>query len=242
MNDLKAVKRPKSDLQTPSPENEVAPFPFWESSKEDFLSHFSNGRYIKINKNAYLFRENDPPQGIFCICEGVSKLARTGKNGKEYIIRFAQPGDWLGVSGIYHGTHISDAVAIEPVKSFFVPKDEFIRFLNRNSQFSLNVMKILCDEIEKAENRITALAQKTARERVAEILLNLQQVYGIDNNKYLNILLTRKDLANFVGISNATLSRLMSDFQRKKLIRIKNKKIRLLDLKKLSTLARIAAV
>ncbi|MCB0313743.1 MAG: winged helix-turn-helix domain-containing protein, partial [Calditrichaeota bacterium] len=52
--------------------------------------------------------------------------------------------------------------------------------------------------------------------------------------------LTRKDLANFVGISNATLSRLMSDFQRKKLIRIKNKKIRLLDLKKLSTLARIA--
>ena len=191
MNDLKAVKLTKSDLQTPSPENEVAPFPFWESSKEDFLSHFSNGRYIKINKNAYLFRENDPPQGIFCICEGVSKLARTGKNGKEYIIRFAQPGDWLGVSGIYHGTHISDAVAIEPVKSFFVPKDEFIRFLNRNSQFSLNVMKILCDEIEKAENRITALAQKTARERVAEILLNLQQVYGIDNNKYLNILLTQ---------------------------------------------------
>lgn len=242
MNDLKAADLTKADLQASSPGNEVAPFPFWESSREEFLAHFSKGRFIKFNKNAYLFRENDPPQGIFCICEGVSKLARTGKNGKEYIIRFAQPGDWLGVSGIYHGTHISDAVAIEPVKSFFVPKEEFIRFLKRNAHFSLNVMKILCDEIEKAENRITALAQKTARERVAEILLNLQQAYGTDNNKYLNILLTRKDLANFVGISNATLSRLMSDFQRKKLIRIKNKKIRLLDLKKLSTLARVAAV
>ncbi len=200
---------------------------------------FPHKRILEFRKNDILFKEGEDVTGVFCLYSGKVKLVKRGFDQKVHIIRLAKSGDLLGLSSIDNARYEKSAVAIDFVTACFIPKNDLLDLLRRNSHFPLKIMKIICQEIEKTEQRLSELVRKTARERLADMLLNLKIMFGTDDNRYLNILLSRKDLADFIGTTNETCSRLMNDFQRKQLIHIESRKIQLLDLEKLKQVARI---
>src|SRR5690606_5487656 len=122
-------------------------------------------------KGQTVFWEGNKPQGMYCVNKGAVKISHTGNDGKEQIIRMVREGDILGYRSLITGEdYTSTAVALEDTTVCLIPKENFFKLLEENSDLSLGVMKLLSKELDTAENTISSLAQKQVRERIAETL------------------------------------------------------------------------
>ena len=93
--------------------------------------------------------------------------------------------------------------------------------------------------MREANDYITDIAQKTVRERLAEVLLILKENFDLDNQNTLQISLTREELANMVGTATESVIRLLSEFKQDKLIELQGRKIKFLDIPSLRRVANI---
>ncbi len=100
-------------------------------------------------------------------------------------------------------------------------------------------MLLTCHELEEANSYITDIAQKTVRERLAEVLIHLYDEFGTDENGFLNISLTREELANIVGTATESVIRLLSEFKSDKYIELQGRKIKVKDTRGLEKLSNI---
>ncbi len=197
------------------------------------LSRLRGCRFYR--KGETIFFEGDFPLGIFCMHKGKAKIYKLGNNGKEQIVRLVGDGDFFGFRSLISGSQYkASAEALEDSAVCFIPKEDFFNVLQRNMEFSLQLMKVLCQELETAERYMLDLAQKSVRERLATVLLLLKKKYGTNSDKQtLNIHLTREDLANIVGTATETVIRLLSEFKEQNIIALEGKKIKLLDVDEL---------
>ncbi len=101
------------------------------------------------------------------------------------------------------------------------------------------MLQIVCKELREANDYITDIAQKTVRERLAEVLLLLKDSFELDNSNTLQISLTREELANIVGTATESVIRLLSEFKQDKLIELQGRKIKLLNIKALTRVANL---
>ncbi len=218
-----------------------------------FTNVFCNAKYdmmqeinaekvcTQYKKGENIFKEGTNPHGIFCVNYGKIKLSKMGDDGKEQIIRLVKSGDPLGYRALLSGDkYSSSAVAIEDSGVCFVPKELFLGILQRDSNLSLEMMKMLSDDLKKAEMQITHLAQKPVRERVAEALLFIKETYGFEEDgKTIDATFSREDIANIVGTATETAIRLLSEMNKDKIIQLAGKKIVITDLPKLIKTANI---
>lgn len=187
-----------------------------------------------------LYQEGNRINGFYCINKGIIKVFKTGFDGKEQVIRFAKKGDIIAYrSVISNEPACTTAEVIEDSYVCFIPSEVLFAFVKSNSAFSFELMKLTCHELEEANSYITDIAQKTVRERLAEILLHLVEEFGLDDNNYLKISLTREELANIVGTATESVIRLLSEFKGDKLIELHGRKIKIIDPKGLEKISNI---
>jgi CRP/FNR family transcriptional regulator len=188
-----------------------------------------------------LFNEGNTPTGLYCVNNGKIKISQSGSEGKEQILRLAKDSDILGYRALISGeTYSATAIAIEDSKICFIPKNFFYELIQNNSNLTLNLMKLLANELKEAETKITNLAQKPVLERVAEALLMLREYYGIkESDNSLNISITREEIANIVGTATETVIRLMSELRKEGFIELEGKKIKILKRDALLKLANL---
>lgn len=192
-------------------------------------------------KGQIIFSEGFFPQGLFCINAGKVKVAQAGDNGREQIIRLTKEGDILGYRALLSGEKYSaSAVAIEDCSVCLIPKDVFFKVIESESSLSMQIMKLLSHDLGKAEHKITDLAQKPVRERMAEAILFLKETYGTESDgKTLNVSLSREEIANVVGTATETAIRLLSEFKTDTIIELQAKKIKIINYNKLVKTANI---
>jgi CRP/FNR family transcriptional regulator len=112
--------------------------------------------------------------------------------------------------------------------------------MSKNPSITSHLMQILSDDLKKAEHKITDLAQKPVRERMAEAILFIKETYGYEkDNATINVILTREELANIVGTATETAIRLLSELRQEKIIDFVGKKIKILNHTKLTELANV---
>lgn len=187
-----------------------------------------------IKKGETIFREGSYASGVFCINTGKIKLSMFGDEGKEQIVRMAKPGDIIGYKALLSGDRYSaTASALEDCNVCFIPREIFLLILQKDASLSFEMMKLLSNELKKAEEKITHLAQKPVRERVAETILFLKETYGVDAENNVNVTLSREEIANLVGTATETAIRLLSEFNKDHIIELSGKKIKILNLNKL---------
>jgi CRP-like cAMP-binding protein len=192
-------------------------------------------------KGQVIFHEGARPLGIYCVNRGKIKLVKMGEDGKEQILRLIKPGDLMGYRALLSGDKYSaSAVVMEDSGICFIPKDLFMGVLQKDGVLSLEIMKLLSDDLRKAETSITHLAQKPVRERLAEALLFIKETYGFEpDGKTIDLKITREELANIVGTATETTIRLLSDFKSEGVLHLEGKKIAILNLPKLVKIANI---
>lgn len=181
-------------------------------------------------KGQIIFNEGNKPGGVFCVNKGKIKIYQTGEEGKEQILRLVKEGDILGYRSLISGeAYSATASVMEEAIVCFIPKRTFFDFLQTNSDLSSSMMQLLSHDLKEAETRLTGLAQKPVRERMAESLLMLSEFYGTDKEGAINAVISREDIANIVGTATETTIRILSDFKNEKLIELTGKKIKIIN-------------
>lgn len=192
-------------------------------------------------KGQVIFQEGSHPYGIHCINTGKVKLSHSGDEGRDQIIRLVKPGDLIGYKAlISNEPYTATATVLEDSAVCFIPRDIFLQLLQKDTTLSLRMMQILTNELRRAETKITHLAQKPVRERLAETLLTLKETYGLEEDgETINVVLSREEIANLVGTATESAIRLLSEFKKEKVIDLPGKKIRILRLPQLVKMANL---
>ncbi len=170
----------------------------------------------KYKKGQTLFFQGNPPFGIFCVNEGKIKISHTGTDGKEAILRIAASGDILGHRSLFSDEHYSaTATALEDCTVCFIDKKFILKEIEQCPSVAVNIITQLSKDMGAAEHRIVSMAQKNVRERLAELLLVLKETFGkkVDGRWYLDIKLSREEMASMIGVANETLIRFISELK-----------------------------
>ncbi|MFH0896242.1 MAG: Crp/Fnr family transcriptional regulator [Bacteroidota bacterium] len=215
-----------------------------EKDDLDILNDKKNVTVYKKGKT--IFCNGTRPGSIYCLNQGVIKIFKYGAYGKEQIIRFAVPGELFGLRALLADRNYNTtATVIEDAIVCSITRSNFMQVLLKYPQMSVQIMTSLSQQLEDADNRITSMAQKTVRERVAESLVWLFKTFHGDKPFAYNeislhpLSLSREDLANIVGTSTETVIRLLSEFKKDHMISIKGRKIFITDIKGLMKIGNV---
>ncbi len=209
----------------------------------DSLDEISDSKTCSVyRKGQVLFNEGGHPFGVYCVNKGKIKVSIIGDEGKEQIVRLAKDGDVLGYrSMIASERYNATATALEDSQVCFIPKDIFLNTLKKDGSLSVEIMKLLSSQLKEAEIKLTHLAQKPVRERLAETLLFLKETYGFEpGSDILSVQLSREEIANLVGTATETAIRLLSELNKEKIIELLGKKIKITNLKALIRTANLS--
>ena len=201
-----------------------------ELSREEIMKVSACKTVVKIKKGDIIFDEHEHVNGVFCIKDGICKVSKMSENGRNQIISLVQKGSLLGERSLI-SDEVSNlkAVALEDMEVCFIPKEEIITDLQKNSNFSMSVLKSMANNLKQADNLIVDMAQKTVKQRLAEALLYLHKNFNITDDNYIDVHLSREDFADIIGAATESTIRLLSEFKKKGLISIKTKNIAVLN-------------
>jgi CRP/FNR family transcriptional regulator len=175
-------------------------------------------------KGSLLFVEGEEPRGVFILCNGRAKLTTTSSEGRTLIVKIAGPGEILGASATILGTSYElSGETLEPSQVNFIRRDDFLRLLNSHSDACMNAAQQLSEKYASAQRdiRTLGLAQSTS-EKLAKLILNwCEGEEETAEGTRLQVLLTHEEIAQMIGTTRETVTRLLSDFKRKKLISVK---------------------
>ncbi len=214
--------------------------PFHELSVDELTKVQNIKSCTFFKKGQIIFHEGNRPGGIYCIRKGKVKLSRLGSDGKEQIIRFGKDSDIIGYRSILSGENLSaTATTLEDTSACFVPKKILFDSIEGNPKFSLRIMKEMSRELGEAGKLITNLAQKSVRERLAEVILVLRTTFGETEEGNVDISLTREELANMVGTATESVIRLLSEFKEDQLIELKGRKLKITNPDQLARIGKV---
>ena len=209
-------------------------------SPEDFEKYISAKQILKFNKGGVIFEDGEVPHGVYFLNRGTAKLSKQGVYGKDQILRFIKEGDLIGYRSLLCGEDFqAKAEAMTEVEATFLPSDLFLQLLEVAPKFSFVMLQKIAFELGESSNTVTFLAQKTVRERLAEILLLLEQKLGTDPEGFIKISLTREEIANIIGTATESAIRLISEFKQDKLIEVEGRNIKILNHEKLIRLGHV---
>lgn len=198
---------------------------------------------IKIS-NAYpkgstLFVEGQPSNGIYMLCQGRVKLSTCSREGKVIILRVAKAGEVLGLSEtVSDSVYEATAEVVEPCQVNFVRKDDFLRFLKQDNKACFNAVKHLSYKSHAAYMQIRSFGlSSSAADKLAKLLLEWCKSNGsteeMNGSVHLKISYTHEEIAEMIGTSRETVTRLLKDFRTRQLISLKGSDLIIHDRRRL---------
>lgn len=196
------------------------------------VSDCKTTRFFK--KGDVIFEEGEALNGVFCVREGVAKLTKLNANGKDQTVKLLGRGDMIGQRSVISNerTNLS-AVALNDIELCFVPRDQIVNPLQKNQEFSFDVLQNFAKDLKDSDDGLINMAQKTVKQRIAETLLYVLHTFGVDENGYLSVVLSREDYASIVGTATESTIRILSKFKKDGFISTEGKLIKIENLEKL---------
>ena len=200
----------KSSLKRPAEEEcDLSGFQLFKKLTEQELVQLNYDKTCSLyKKGSIIYREGSRLTGFYCVTKGILKIYKTGIDGKEQIIRFAKKGEIVAYRSLLsQELACTTSKVIEEAVLCHIPYQTLLYLIQNNWEFSHHMLQIVCKELREANDYITDIAQKTVRERLAEVLLLLKESFDLDNSNTLQISLTREELANIVGTATESVIR-----------------------------------
>jgi CRP/FNR family transcriptional regulator, cyclic AMP receptor protein len=175
-------------------------------------------------KGAVLFVEGQAPRGVFILCRGRVKLSICSSDGKTLILKIAEAGEVLGLSAsVSSKPYELTAETLDPCQVNFVKREDFLRFLREHNEVCLRVAEQLSEKYNTACHEIRALGlSHSAAEKLAKLLLEWSTKNGgARQPDRMKLTLTHEEIAQMIGTSRETVTRLFADFKKRQLIQLK---------------------
>lgn len=189
--------------------------------------HRSNLRY---NKGEVIFEEGSEVKGIYFVYEGTVKVHKHWGEEKELILRFAKEGNIIGHRGLGKDlVYPVSGTAIEPTTVCFVDLDFFKASLKTNYDFLYELMQFFANELKDSERNMRNLAHMSVKGRIVQALLTLEEKFGCTPDDFINLSISRQDLASFAGTTYETVFRVLNELNDEKIIHVEGKALKIID-------------
>jgi len=184
--------------------------------------------------------EGEPATTFYLVVVGHLKLSKTAPDGREVIARFIGPGDpYAGVVLLNHPVYPVSASAVEPARVLGWPRTVINDLAGRHAPLRVNVLEEITRHMTDALERVTELTTERVPQRVARTLLRLAEHDGHAIGDAIEIAhpVTRQELADLVGTTLFTVSRLLAAWEHQGLIHSTRSHVTVLEPTALKTLA-----
>ena len=198
------------------------------------LAHKKN---YKVKKGEVIFKEGDPVTGIFFVNNGIVKVHKRWGADKELILRFAKETEIFGHRALGgNGTYAISATAVKAGIVSYVDMSFFEATLKVNTEFMYNLLMFFAYDLRISERKMRNLAHMPVKGRVAEALIMLKDQFGLTPEGFINIELSRQDLASFSGATYETVFRVINELTQEGLLTLSGKSITISNLARLQKL------
>lgn len=195
---------------------------------------------MEVKKGEVIFSENSVPGGFYCVHQGKVKLYNIAETGDIQIIRLATDGDILGYRSLLaNEAYQSTAETISDSVICFIPKDALLNLLAKNLDFSLKIMESFAHELDQARKKSLDILFKSSKERLAEAIVLLRETFGVDSRGFIQVKLTRLEIAAITGMVHETVVRILAEWEKDGILELDKKLIRILDPIRLMKLTKI---
>lgn len=220
----------KADKQTMLPAKDRAADNGYDESAEgpcdSPISEVRGLDRLKISKSyprgSVLFSEGQPARGLYVVCEGRAKVSIGSSNGHTLVLRIAGGGELLGINAAVTGhPYQATAETLERCRIDFIPRDDFLRLLDQDKKATLGIVLALSHTLNKVFDHAKLLfLSQTAREKLARLFVKWCEESGQRTPQGIRIVaaFTHEEIAQMIGASRETVTRLISDFKRKHII------------------------
>jgi CRP/FNR family transcriptional regulator, cyclic AMP receptor protein len=174
-------------------------------------------------KSTKLFIEGQQPRGVFVLCSGKAKLFTSSSDGKAIITKISEAGDVLGLNATINRPYEVTAEMMEPGQANFIARDALLQFLREYGEVALRVAEQLSRNYYTAYEEIRTLGLTSSpSEKFAKLLLSWSpNAENATEPAHLKLTLTHEEIAEMIGTTRETVSRLFSDFKKKQLLQLK---------------------
>lgn len=201
-----------------------------KASREGFFCRFSPALLRSIDGASYhsvmpsgalLFVEGQTPRGVYVLCSGKVKLSTTSKEGKVLILKQAEAGEVLGLSAAISGTNYEmSAETASPCQLDFIGRQDLMTLLQNESELGVHAAQSLSREFQGAYRDIHDLVlARSSSGKLARLLLSCAPQGNLDEQR-LRSAMTHEEMAQRIGSSRETVTRLLSHLKKKRLIRL----------------------
>lgn len=198
------------------------------------------GTLQRVKPGQAVFHEGDPARRVFMLTLGSLKIYSLLGDGRRQVTGFMFPGDFLGIS--VEGDYAFTIEALEDVELWWFSREAFDRFIEAHPSVERELYRMAAHELAAAQRQMVLLGRKTAAERLASFFLELvkrqAQVTGEYRPSSFDLPMSRLDIADYLGLTKETVSRMLAELRGRGLIRLETlNRVEVLDHARLQEIA-----
>ncbi len=180
-----------------------------------------------LQSGDHLFRAGDVFENIYALRSGSVKLSLVDEQGTDQIIGFYFPGEILGLDAIDKKQHVCTAEALETSSYCAFPFSSIAEICHSVPELQNQMFRLMSRELTHENELLLTIGKKNAEERLATFLITLSSRFhrlGYSAREF-KLSMSRQEIANYLGLTIETVSRLMSKFQREGMIQVSRKQV-----------------
>lgn len=171
-----------------------------------------------LGTGEFLFHQHTPGTSVYMLEKGILMMERSTSTGRRQVVAFMHPGNFIGIAHNEHYDFTVSALTTATIRE--IPAKPFITLQEKSPQLMTNVRRIGGNILAHTLDQVFALGQKKAHERVCFLLKQLADRLPPQQNHSIELVMTRQDIADYLGLTIETVSRAFGKLRREGVIDI----------------------
>jgi CRP/FNR family transcriptional regulator, dissimilatory nitrate respiration regulator len=185
-------------------------------------------KLLKFEKGRMIFNEGEPGNGFYIVEAGKVKIYKVSFEGKEQILHIYGPGKAFGEVPVFEGNDFpASAVAMTKSQILFIPREKFVALISETPGLAMNMLGMLSMRLREFTIQIENLSLKEVPARLASYILTLSEEH--DDAEKIILPISKAQLANLIGTTPETVSRVLKKMTDASLIAVNTKTITILN-------------
>lgn len=207
--------------------------PLFEGLPTSDLAHLARHAHAKrFSRRQIIWSPQDPAASLNIVRSGVVRISRVTPNDRELTLYLLGRRESFGEEGLRtDANRTTRAVAHEDVILYALHRDHLQQVMDRHARIGLRLIQEISQRRERLDRRTASVAYMTARARVASVLLELAETFGVQDSRgtIVNVRLTHREMAALIGATRETVSFAILAFRKAGIIETEGKRVVLLD-------------
>jgi CRP/FNR family transcriptional regulator, anaerobic regulatory protein len=214
-----------------SPRRCISLVPVFNHLEDEQLDEIMGAtRPAAYRKGELIYSAGDTSDSLYVVSRGKIRIYRLSEAGKEQLVRILMPGDFTGELALFRETiHEAYAEAMEPTQVCMISRQDLQQYLVKYPQIALRILSEFSERLEKSERQTARFATERVETRIALFLAECLEDGG--ESTTIELLMSKKDLASYLGTTPETISRKLAELEDAGLIQQQtHRRIKILDL------------